>query len=94
MDTDVETQEPNGDRSQNDPQPEVDFAACHSSNLVDSDPEQISHINCLQTELTFMSRFELVGLNMLKSFNSISKFFLIFSLLVSPIFIFPWRETY
>ena len=33
--TDVEKQEPSGDRSPNDPHPEVDFSACRASNLTD-----------------------------------------------------------
>ena len=41
----VENQEPSGDRSQNDPHPEVEFSACRASNLTDSDPDQTSH-NC------------------------------------------------
>ena len=40
---DVENQEPSGDRSQNDPQPEVEFSAYRTSNLTDSDPDEISH---------------------------------------------------
>ena len=42
---DVENQEPSGDRSQNDPHPEVGFSACRASNLTDSDPEETSHRN-------------------------------------------------
>ena len=41
--TDVENQEPSGDRSQNDPHPEVEFSACRASNLTESDPEETSH---------------------------------------------------
>ena len=41
--TDVENQEPSGDRSQNDPYPEVEFSACRASNLTDSDPDETSH---------------------------------------------------
>ena len=40
---DVENQEPSGDGSQNDPDPEVEFSACRTSNLTDSDPEETSH---------------------------------------------------
>ena len=40
---DVENQEPSGDRSQNDPHPEVEFSACRASNLTDSDPDETSH---------------------------------------------------
>ena len=40
----VENQEPNADRSQNDPHPEVEFFACRASNLTDSDPDETSHI--------------------------------------------------
>ena len=46
--TDVENQEPSGDRSQNDPHPEVEFSACLASNLIDSDPDQTSHNNPIQ----------------------------------------------
>ena len=42
-DTDLINQEPSGDRSQNDPHPEVEFSACRASNLTDSDPEETSH---------------------------------------------------
>ena len=41
--TDVENQEPRGDRSQNDPHPEVEFSVCHASNLTDSEPDETSH---------------------------------------------------
>ena len=41
--TDVENQEPSGDRSQNDPHPEVEFSARRASNLTDSDLEETSH---------------------------------------------------
>ena len=41
---DVENQEPSGDRSQNDPHPEVEFSACRASNLIDSAPDETSHI--------------------------------------------------
>ena len=39
----IENQGPNGDRSQNDPHPEVEFSACRASNLTDSDPDETSH---------------------------------------------------
>ena len=39
----VENQEPSGDRSQNDPHPEVEFSACRASNLTDSDRDETSH---------------------------------------------------
>ena len=39
---DVENQEPNGDRSQNDPYPEVEFYASRASKLTDSDPDETS----------------------------------------------------
>ena len=42
---DVENQEPSGDRSQNDPHPEVEFSACRASDLTDSDPDETSHRN-------------------------------------------------
>ena len=40
---DVENQKPSGDRSQNDPHPEVEFSACRDSKLTDSDPDETSH---------------------------------------------------
>ena len=40
---DLENQEPSGDRSQNDPYPEVEFSACRTSGLTDSDPDETSH---------------------------------------------------
>ena len=40
---DVENQELSGDRSQNDPHPEMEFSACRASNLTDSDPDETSH---------------------------------------------------
>ena len=39
----VENQEPSGDRSQDDPHPEVEFSVCRASNLTDSDPDETSH---------------------------------------------------
>ena len=41
-DANVENQEPSGDRSQNDPHPEVEFSTCRASNLTDSDPDEAS----------------------------------------------------
>ena len=41
--TDVENLEPNGDRTQNDPHPEVEFSACRARNLTDSDLDETSH---------------------------------------------------
>ena len=40
---DVENREPSGDRSQNDPRPEVEFSACWSSNSFNSDPKETYH---------------------------------------------------
>ena len=40
---DVEKQEPSGDRSQNDPHPEMELSACRASNLTDSDPDETCH---------------------------------------------------
>ena len=40
---DVENQEPSGDRSQNDPHPEVELSSCRASNLTDSDSDETSH---------------------------------------------------
>ena len=39
-----EKREPTGDRSSNDPCPEVVFSACRTSNLIDSDQEGTSHM--------------------------------------------------
>ena len=44
--TDAENPEASGDRSQNDPHPEVEFSACRASNLIDSDPDETSHSCC------------------------------------------------
>ena len=41
--TDVGNQEPSGDHSQNDSQPEVEVSACRVINLTDSDLEETSH---------------------------------------------------
>ena len=41
--TDVGNQEPSGDRSQNDPRPEVELSAGLFGNLTDSDPDETSH---------------------------------------------------
>ena len=41
--TDIENQETSRDSSQNDPHPEVEFSACCTSHLYDSDPEETSH---------------------------------------------------
>ena len=41
--TDIENQEPSGDRCQSDPHPEMEFSACRASNLTDSDPDETSH---------------------------------------------------
>ena len=43
--TDVENEESSGDRSQSNPHPELEFSACRTSNLTDSDPEETSHRN-------------------------------------------------
>ena len=54
---DVENQEPSGDRSQNDPYPEVEFSACRASNLTDSDPDETSHmVTVVQEEIPYCSR--------------------------------------
>ena len=53
---DVENQEPIVDRSQNDHHPEVEFFACRASNIVDSDPNQASHMMTgAQEEIPFCS---------------------------------------
>ena len=43
---DIENQESSGDRSQNDPHPEVEFSACRASNLTNSDLDETSHSLC------------------------------------------------
>ena len=43
---DVENQIPSGGCSRNDPHPEVEFSASHSSNQTDSDPDETSHNFC------------------------------------------------
>ena len=45
--TDVENQEPSGNRSQNDPHPQVEFSVFQSRNLIDLDPEEPSHTESL-----------------------------------------------
>ena len=40
---DFGNREPSGDRSLNDPYPEVEFSVRQASNLVDSDQEETSH---------------------------------------------------
>ena len=44
LNADVENQEPSGERSQNDPKPEVEFSARRASNLTDSDQEETSQM--------------------------------------------------
>ena len=39
----LENQEPSRERSQNTPHPEVEFSACRTRNLTDSDTEETSH---------------------------------------------------
>ena len=39
---DEENQESSGERSQNDPHPEVEFSVCCASNLTDSNPDEVS----------------------------------------------------
>ena len=41
---DLENREPTGDHSQSDPHPKVESSACRTSNSVDSDERQTSHI--------------------------------------------------
>ena len=43
---DVENQDPSGDRSQNNPHPEVEFSGCRASSLTDSDPDETSQNFC------------------------------------------------
>ena len=40
---DIENRQPSGDRSHNDPHPEVELSTCRASNLTDSDPDETSH---------------------------------------------------
>ena len=42
--SDLENREPTGDRSQNDPYPEVEFPTRPTSNSADSDQEETSHM--------------------------------------------------
>ena len=61
---DVENWEPTGDRSKNDPHPEVEFSACRTSNSIDSDPEETSNRTDIRTNFyrtSFM--FEMIHIN-------------------------------
>ena len=60
--TDIENQESNGDRSENDPHPEVEFSACCASNLADSEPDETSHrsINMLYTRPFYLIIFSIL----------------------------------
>ena len=43
---DLENREPTGDISQSDPRPKAELSTRHTSNSVDSDPEETSHKRC------------------------------------------------
>ena len=49
--SDVQSQEPSRDLSQNDPHPEVEFSYCRVSTLTDSDPDETSHSKILSRAL-------------------------------------------
>ena len=52
----VENQEQSGDRSQNDPHPEVEFAACRAGSITDSYPEETSHmVTVVQEQIPYCS---------------------------------------
>ena len=55
--TDVENQEPSGDRSKNDPHPEVEFSACRASNLTDWDPEETYHSQSHKNDFELFSKY-------------------------------------
>ena len=48
--TNVENQEPNEDRSQDDPHPEVGLSVCQSRHSIDSDPDEAPH-SCIFSQL-------------------------------------------
>ena len=55
--TDVENQEPTGDRSQDDPHPEVESSVHQSRNSIDSDPEEASHTYAIEdTKMAFFQQ--------------------------------------
>ena len=45
--SDSENRETTGDRFLNDPYPEVEFSACRTSNVTESDPQEASHSSVL-----------------------------------------------
>ena len=54
---DVENHEPSGERSQNDPNPEVEFSACRASNVTYSDPDETFHRLCFENRITGKFKF-------------------------------------
>ena len=54
-DKELENREPTGDRSQNDPYPEVEFSTRRIINSVDSDQEETSHSLRLLFWICFLS---------------------------------------
>ena len=46
LNTNVENQEPNEDRSQDDPHPEVGPSVCQSRHSIDLDPDEAPHSSC------------------------------------------------
>ena len=55
--TDVENQEPSGDRSQNDPHSEMEFCTRQTSNSADSDQEEIAHTHTKMQEVDIVQFF-------------------------------------
>ena len=58
--TNVENQEPNEDRSQDDPHPEVGPSVCQSRHSIDLDPDEAPHrvIDCAQHKTRYKFNFE------------------------------------
>ena len=57
--TNVENQEPNEDRSQDDPHPEVGPSVYQSRHSVDSEPDEAPHTPCLKAKSFFNLNFEM-----------------------------------
>ena len=56
--SDVENQEPSGDQFQNDPHPKVEFSACRTSNLIDSNPKETFLKNTLIEWMIFLPYYK------------------------------------
>ena len=54
---DSENREPTGDRSPNDPCPEMDYFVCRTCTLTDSDPEETSHSSPVKQVFTELLRY-------------------------------------